>query len=143
MADNSKDVGDETEARILHELIASGFSVSLPFGDNDSYDLVVDDRGDLYRIQCKTAWTTRNGTMRFNTHSQTTREGEYYETTYLGEIDAFLVRYPANETLYWVDVEDATRQKMEFRFTAAIDHPSINWAEDYEFTGEIPTDDDS
>jgi len=27
---------------------------------------------------------------------------------------------------------------MELRFDAEIDHPSINWAEDYEFKGDIP-----
>jgi len=27
---------------------------------------------------------------------------------------------------------------MELRFEAAIDHPSINWADEFEFDGEIP-----
>lgn len=135
---NSKQKGDETEAKIVHELIASGYSVSVPFGDNDKYDLVVDDSRELYRIQCKTAWETEKGTVRFNTHSQTTRAGEYHESTYHGEIDAFLVRFPPTETLYWVDIGDATTQKMELRTEAEIDHPSINWAEAFEFDGEIP-----
>ncbi len=75
--------------------------------------------------------------MRFNTHSQTTKEGEYHENTYHGEVDAFLVRYPENEKLYWIKIEEATEQKMELRFNAKINHPSINWAEEYEFDGEI------
>ena len=143
METNSKDVGDETEATIILELISHGFSVSLPFGDNDKYDIVVDDAGSLYRVQCKTAWRTNPETIRFNTHSQTTKDGEYHESSYDGEIDAFVVRCPDTETLYWVDIERAARRKMTLRWTAAIDHPSINWAADYEFTGEIPTDDDS
>ena len=138
MEGNSKATGDETEARILHELISYGYSVSLPFGDNDKYDLVIDDAGDLYRIQCKTGWTTKTGTMRFNTHSQTTRGGSYHESTYEDEIDAFVVRYPVNETLYWIDIEQATSQKMDLRYSSAIDHPAINWAVDFEFDGEIP-----
>lgn len=135
---NTKATGDETEARIIHEFIANGYSVSLPFGDNDKYDLVVDDGQQLYRIQCKTAWQNKDATIRFNTHSQTTANGKYHEQTYENAIDAFAVRDPATETLYWVDIEDATTQKMELRFEAQIDHPSINWAADYEFEGRIP-----
>lgn len=138
MPRNSKDRGDETEARVIHELVSCGYSVSLPFGDNNKYDLVLDAGGELYRIQCKTGWTTKKGTMRFNTHSQTTRNGEYHESTYHGDIDAFLVRHPETEKLYWINIDDATEQKMELRFEADIDHPSINWAQEYEFTGEIP-----
>ncbi|WP_435334782.1 group I intron-associated PD-(D/E)XK endonuclease [Haloarchaeobius sp. TZWWS8] len=134
---NSKDIGDETESKILSVLVSHGYSVSLPFGDNDRYDLIVDD-GRLLRIQCKTAWENKPQTIRFNTHSQTTRDGEYHEETYRTAIDAFLVRYPPTEQLFWVDVDDATTQKMELRFEAEIDHPSINWAADYEFTGKIP-----
>ncbi|WP_435180275.1 group I intron-associated PD-(D/E)XK endonuclease [Halorussus sp. AFM4] len=135
---NTKEKGDETEAKVIHELMSQGYSVSIPFGDNDKYDLIVDDGETLYRIQCKTGWKNKQETLRFNTHSQTTREGEYHENTYHGEVDAFIVRYPPNESLYWIDIEDVTEQKMELRFEAEIEHPSINWAEDYEFDGEIP-----
>ena len=135
---NTKDRGDETEARIIREFVANGYSVSVPFGDNDRYDLIIDDEGELYRIQCKTAWQNKDETIRFNTHTQTTKEGEYHEDTYHGKIDAFAVHYPGSGDVYWVDIHDATRQKMELRFEANIDHPSINWAHDYEFTGTIP-----
>ena len=135
---NSKDIGDQTEAHILATLVDCGYSVSVPFGDNDKYDMIVDDGERLHRIQCKTGWTTTQGTMRFNTHSQTTRDGQYHESTYAGEIDAFVVRYPQKEALYWVDIDEATQQKMDLRFTATIDHPSINWAADFAFDGEIP-----
>lgn len=138
MASNSKDTGDKTEAKILHRLIADGYSVSVPFGDNDKYDLIVDDEDELYRVQCKTGWKTKKGTVCFNTHSQTTKNGDYHEKTYHGEIDAFIVRYPDEGEMYWIDIEDATDQKMELRYEAEIDHPSINWASEYVFTGDIP-----
>jgi hypothetical protein len=114
-------------------LIEAGWSVSIPFGYNDKYDLVVDDGDSLYRIQCKTAWRNKAEAIRFNTHSQTTKDGDYHEATYEGGADAFLVRFPETEQLYWVGVDEASGQKMELRFDAAIDHPSINWAADYEF----------
>ena len=133
---NSKDVGDRTEAKVVYQLLAAGCSVSIPFGDKDKYDLVVDDGESLHRVQCKTAWQNKPETIRFNTHSQTTKNGSYHEETYHGEVDAFLVDYPETDTLYWVDIDEATGQKMELRFEADIDHPSINWAEDYEFSPE-------
>ncbi len=89
-------------------------------------------------VQCKTGWTNKEDTMRFNTHSQTTKQGRYHEKTYHGKVDAFLVRYPENEKIYWIDIDEATEQKMELRFDAQINHPSINWAKEYEFGGEIP-----
>lgn len=136
---NSKDRGDETEITIIHELVSAGYSVSIPFGDNNKYDLIVGDGDALYRIQWKTAWETEEGRIRFNTHSQTTRDGTYHEQTYENVIDAFMVRYPMEEKLFWIDVAEAGRKKMVLRFDAEIDHPSINWAEEYTFDGTIPT----
>lgn len=136
---NSKARGDETEAAIVHRLLENGYSVSIPFGDNDKYDIVVDSGETLYRVQCKTAWQNKADTIRFNTHSQTTKDGEYHESTYEGEIDAFVVRYPETDSIYWIPIAEATAQKMELRFTAEIDHPSINWASEYEFDGSLPS----
>lgn len=135
--ENSKEVGDTTETAALHELTTHGYRVSIPFGDNAKYDLVVDTGDELLRVQCKTAWQNKPKTIRFNTHSQTTRGGEYHETTYEDEIDAFFVRYPEDGTFYWIPVESATTQKMELRFDAEIDHPSINWASEFEFAGRV------
>jgi len=53
---NTKQIGDETEVRVITALIAEGYSVSIPFGDNDKYDLVLDTGNQLLRVQCKTGW---------------------------------------------------------------------------------------
>ncbi|MDX1746185.1 MAG: group I intron-associated PD-(D/E)XK endonuclease [Halobacteriales archaeon] len=136
---NSKTKGDLTESMVIHELISRGGQVAIPFGDNAKYDLVVEDQaGVLHRIQCKTAWKPSPDTVRFNTHSQTTRDGQYHETGYEGSIDAFVARLPETETLYWVDIQDAPSRKMLLRYEAAIDHPAINWAADFELDEEIP-----
>lgn len=123
----------------MHEVISRDCKISVPFGDNAKYDLVLEDPdGSLHRIQCKTAWRSSADTIRFNTHSQTTRDGEYHQSTYFGKIDAFVVWYPAGEQLFWVDIDDANESKMDLRYEADIDHPSINWAEEYELDDEIP-----
>lgn len=124
---------------MIHELVVRGYGISIPFGDNEKYDLIVDDDGTLYRIQCKTAWRTKVGTIRFNTRSQTTRDGEYYQSTYYGEIDAFVVWYPGDQQLFWINISDAPASQMDLRYEADIDHPSINWAEEFEFGDDIPS----
>lgn len=136
---NTKDRGDKTESAIIHKFISEGYSVSIPFGDNDKYDIIVDSDDRLYRVQCKTAWQNKDDTIRFNTHSQTTKDGEYHEDTYDGEIDAFAVRYPKTDAIYWIPISEATAQKMELRFATDSNHPRINWAEDYKFDSSFPS----
>ena len=77
-------------------------------------------------------------TIRFNTCSRTTRDGDCHEETHEDEVDAFVVRYPPEESPYWMDIEDATGQRMRLRFSAEPDHPWINWAEAYGFGGQTP-----
>ena len=135
---NTKDTGDVTEARIIHELIATGYSVSIPFGDNDRYDLVVDAGAQLLRVQCKTGW--REGDcVRFKTASKTTVDGDVAMTDYDGDIDAFAVRCKDDDQLYWVPVADAGRKSTYLRVTdAKIDHPDINYASEYTFRNNLP-----
>lgn len=68
---NTKQVGDETEARILAALVSEGYSVSIPFGDNDSYDLGLDTGRELLRVQWKTGWI-EGDVVRFKTASKPT-----------------------------------------------------------------------
>lgn len=51
---NSKSVGERSEAAILNWLIQLGYAVSIPFGNNQRYDLIADDGKGLIRVQCKT-----------------------------------------------------------------------------------------
>jgi hypothetical protein len=48
------DKGDASEVILMGELLIRGYSVSVPFGHNNKYDLVVEGRsGKLYRVQVK------------------------------------------------------------------------------------------
>lgn len=138
MHSNSKTVGDETEIEVIRKIIRAGRSIAIPFGDNDKYDLLMDTGDSILRVQCKTAWEVTPGNIRFNAHSQTTRDGEYLEAGYSGEIDAFAVRYPNTEEFFWIPIEEAADHSMHLRFEAAIDHPSINWADEYRLEDRLP-----
>jgi hypothetical protein len=136
---NTKDRGDETEAKVIHELIARGYSVSVPFGDNDKYDLIVDDGRSLLRVQCKTGWI-EDECVRFKTASKTTVDGEVRRTDYEGEIEAFAIRCKDTGTLYWVPEKESGRKNTYLRVSdPKIDHPNVNLATEYEFDANLPS----
>ncbi|AGB33398.1 hypothetical protein C488_17613 [Natrinema pellirubrum DSM 15624] len=135
---NTKQTGDETEARIIAALIAEGYTVSVPFGDNDKYDLVLDTGCQLLRIQCKTGWI-EDDVVRFKTASKTTTDGSVTMDNYDGEVDAFAVRCKETETLYWVPIDDIGKKSTYLRLTEPkIDHPSVKFAETYRFENRLP-----
>ncbi|SEO65971.1 PD-(D/E)XK endonuclease [Halorientalis persicus] len=135
---NTKDRGDTTEARIIHALIARGYSVSIPFGDNDSYDLVVDSTPGLHRVQCKTGWI-EDGCVRFKTASKTTVDGDVVAKEYGDSIDAFAIRCKDTDRLYWVPETRAGKKNTYLRVDdPEIDHPSVNDAAAFRFDDALP-----
>jgi hypothetical protein len=123
-----------SESAVLSALLRCGVSVSVPFGDNDRYDIVVDDEGELLRVQCKTgSWV--NGTVRFRLYSSTTEAGGRVDRSYsAGEVDAFAVFAPWNERVYWVPVSETGTGEMRLRVEgpdARAPRSRINRASDY------------
>lgn len=123
--------GDKTEAIILAELIKKGYNVSIPFGENQRYDLIIDMNGVLERIQCKTG-RVENGYVRFNTSSSTHNK----RTNYKNQIEAFIVYCFELDKLYYIPIDKATVSDMRLRFIKPKHHGgmnTINWASEYEF----------
>jgi hypothetical protein len=54
MTDHPKAKGDRTTLAVMLGLHEAGFAVSVPFGENTRYDLIIDDGTSLARVQCKT-----------------------------------------------------------------------------------------
>lgn len=130
-----KERGVLTEAIVLSRLLEFGVDVSQPFGDNSRYDFIADVDGELSRVQVKTAREEHsgNGTIVFNTQSVKSNISQNRTEDYNGDIDAFVAYYPDTDTCYWVDIDEAAKSEMCLRVNeAGNNHPSINWAEDYE-----------
>ena len=51
----TKELGNLTELLCMTRLYSLGCGVSIPFGDSEKYDFIVDINGNLYRLQCKHA----------------------------------------------------------------------------------------
>ena len=135
---NTKQKGELSEAKLLIAFLSCGKSVSKPFGDNQKYDLIIDD-GSLKRIQVKTGKLT-NGVITANTcrsvgiwkaGKERTREKYTNE-----QIDAFGIYCPENDKCYIVPLEAISTNEISLR----IDPPKnnqlegIRWAKDYEIT---------
>ncbi len=140
---NTKQIGNETEARIIAALIGAGHSISVPFGDNEKYDLVLDTGNELFRVQCKTGWI-EDEVVRFKTASKTTADGKVVRKGYQGDVDAFAVRCKETNVLYWIPIEDTGKKSTYLRLTEPqIDHPSVKLATAYRFDRRFPQYDES
>ena len=54
-----KKKGDLAELKVAADLVARGCELSIPFGEDSSYDLIADYEGRLHRVQVK--YTQSNG----------------------------------------------------------------------------------
>lgn len=99
----TKRLGNIGEAKTLAKFVELGIPVYMPFGENESADLIVDFNGKLNRIQCKTSsevknniihWkicsTTGLGPLKWRTHKYSQEEVDYF-SLYCKEIDLLLL----------------------------------------------------
>ena len=99
---NSKHIGIVSEYKVISKLLEIGYNVSLPIGDNCSYDLLIDYHGIILRCQVKTMRGTKYSSIimplrrcRINTKGYTSKP---YDK---GEIDLFLGYYKKNNSVYF------------------------------------------
>lgn len=132
---NTKDKGDIAEAFAIARLLQLGYSVSVPFGDNQRYDLIVDKGGELLKVQVKYC-SIRKQVIEVPLASVYSLKNEnvirHYEKT---EIDIVLVYCPDTEKLYWIDFHSIdNRYSIKLRFDKKGDNQRrVKLAEDYEF----------
>jgi len=131
---SSSRIGDESEAVAVSRLMSIGLSVSIPFGDSDRYDLIIDDNDSLYRAQVKTG-RIEDGAVNFKCRSCTTVNGDNEYNHYTSdEIDGYIVYSPDLDELYWVPVEEAGTSQMYLRFEGNLSHSRVNVADEYLIT---------
>jgi hypothetical protein len=128
---NPKAIGEMSEGVVLAELLKCGKVVLLPFGNNQRYDLVMDDDGQFIRIQVKTGWWL-NGCIRFKTNSVNAFTGR--RTTYAGMADVFMVYSEHTGKVYSVPVSECGTSAISLRVEEARGGATskIRWAKDYE-----------
>lgn len=128
---NPKAVGELSEAIILAHLMRKGWAVSLPFGNNQRYDMLIDDGNSIRRAQCKTGRHT-NGCIEFASSSKNGFTGK--RTAYAAQVDVFLVYAPINEKIYLIPADQVTPTYTVLRVEPTHGGPTttIRWAKDFE-----------
>ncbi len=131
---NTKEKGNIAELKIAARLTELGHQVFFPFGENCSYDLVIDEAGELKRIQCKYV-TLKNGCLDIPLYSVYLVEGEYKKHRYT-DLDYVAVYCPDLGSMYLIPHEDVkqTKTSVSMRIDAAkgIGPNPTRWAKDYE-----------
>ncbi|MBA3787079.1 MAG: hypothetical protein H0X21_00095 [Actinobacteria bacterium] len=119
--EHPKAIGDRSTLAIMAAFDLAGYIVSVPFGENTRYDLVVDDGGCLSRVQCKTG-RLREGAVRFNTCSVYAHHPnpKVHSRHYRDEVDSFAVYCPENGAVYLIPISDLpSRRTASLRVDAA------------------------
>lgn len=100
---NPKAIGEKSEGKIISRLLDAGMLVLKPFGDNQRYDLVIDDGERMIKVQCKTG-RLRNGAIIFTTCSSYAHRG-LGRRDYRGQVDVFAVYCPETDGCYIIPVD--------------------------------------
>lgn len=131
--------GQAAEAIVKAEFLVRGIPVLTPEYDNEPYDFAIDIDGRFYRIQCKTAYRNKSGTVQFETVTTRTRSSGYDREGYQGQADYFSVYNPVLDETYLVAVNEAAKGKMEIRFQESANgqQSGINWHEDYRLDARL------
>jgi hypothetical protein len=130
-----KDVGDRTTLAVMLALRELGYAISVPFGENTRYDLVVDDGTRLLRVQCKTGRLTANGCVEFRTSSSYAHHPnpKPRQRHYRGQVDCFAVYCRLTGEIYLIPIEGLPDERAYLRVTEPLNHQRsrIRLASDY------------
>lgn len=89
---NQKQIyGITTELIVAQKFIEKGYIVSIPYGNNSRYDMIVDTDKNLYRIQVKHASINDNGSYTVNTSNTVTTASGNSKKYYAKEDVDFIV----------------------------------------------------
>lgn len=110
-----KGVGDMSMSQVMASLLKCGMRLLLPFGDNQRYDLAVDEDGRLVRVQCKTAqFCGDKFTFSPNSVNWNTRQRRDYR----GQADVFAVYVRELDRTFIVNVDRCPVRSCTIRLTA-------------------------
>jgi hypothetical protein len=127
------------ETAIIHECARRAIGVARPL-DDERYDLILDLRPSLYRVQCKLA--RRHGEVvgcRFYT-SRRGRDGLINRRYRSGELDLFGIYCPELERCFLLPAEEfIDLRQAHLRLVRSKNNQEfgVRWARDYEFGATI------
>jgi hypothetical protein len=90
----------------------AGFALSVPFGENTRYDLIIDNGQTLSRVQCKTG-RLFHGAVIWNVYSSYMHHPhpKVVHRDYRLDVDFFAVYCPQVDSAYLVPISDLPMQR--------------------------------
>jgi hypothetical protein len=130
---NNKHKGTIAESVFTTEALKRGWTVSLPYGDNARYDVILDRGNGLERLQIKSSTLRNKSIVAYTRSIYNNSKGQQCKTYTAEEIDGFVIYSPELDSLYLVPIEKQEGKKsinltLESRNP---NHPMLNWAKDY------------
>lgn len=129
---NSKEIGNVTEQQCITGLYEQGCDISIPFGNSQKYDLIMDYNGKLYKVQVKHANVKADDAISVKTRWQSHNSNGYKYTSYTkDDVDFFATYY--NGIVYLIPIEECCSTEKILRLISAKNNQKtgINLASDY------------
>lgn len=124
--------GTLTELQCQKDFIQNGILISQPIVQDSKYDFIIDLKGKLYRIQCKSSSLSADEKfilLKTKSTNIRTMKDTYYTKS---DIDFFYTYHQG--VSYLIPVEDAGNGETRLRFVSnQPNNPNIRWAKNYEF----------
>ena len=132
---SSKRKGNKAESVILSEFVKNNIPISLPFGDNEKYDLVAEINDKFYSVQVKYG-RLKNGLISVDLRHRIGVKRIKY-ATYNGKVNFIAVWCEKNNTSYLLPLKSFGKKTMaSLRLTPPKQNSCISkicWAKDYDF----------
>lgn len=134
MSKNTKETGDIAEACVIAACMKQKWTVLIPFGDNQRYDIVIDRGNGFERCQIKNGRYENGGLVanNYSVYADTHKTvGKRYTED---DFDLFIVYSPYTDKCYLVEWDNLQCAELRLR----IDSPKngqtkgIKWAKDFE-----------
>lgn len=127
---NTKHIGDIGESAIIAEFVYFGIPVFIPFGDNNSADLIAEFNGKLQKVQIKTTSSIKNNRVQFKLNSRRYDTDHSYSED---EVDYFALFCVENKSCYLVkNTKDFNKRAITLSLSEQKTSKS-KYANDYSF----------
>jgi hypothetical protein len=128
------------ETAIIHAAVTLGVGVFKPITDGERYDLILDLRPRLVRVQCK--WAVRRGDVVVVTCRSSRRgpRGMIQRLYTAREVDAVAAYCAETDRCYFVPIERVSdRPAIWLRLAPTRNNQRIgvNWADDFDFEATL------
>lgn len=130
---NKKQQGNWAEIAVIKEFLKNDFKVSIPYGDNASYDLIIEDKsGQLYKVQVKsTSYEKRKNVYAFKTVKNRINTNQSFKVHYTqNEVDFFALYNIVLDEIYLLKYDEIDSEDTYIR-TEKISNNSSKLSEDY------------